>query len=122
MNESENRRNSQMGIMVVSKQEDRVKVALSLALHIQEAPAEESIDHLEVYLFAEATELLRNGSDEIKGMIRELIARGIMVGACKNLVSAYGVEEEAQNLQVQVFGANATFARWAKEQYVTLSF
>ncbi|MCI0183043.1 DsrE family protein [Sulfoacidibacillus ferrooxidans] len=111
-----------MGIMIVSKDEQRVKVALSLALHIQEAPEQDGVSHLEVYLFAEATDLIDHASDEIKQMISELISRGVMVGACKNLVDAYHVHEKAIALNLQVSGANATLGRWANEHYVTLSF
>jgi hypothetical protein len=113
---------STMGIMVSSDDEKRVKVALSLALHVEELPAEEKMDNMEVYLFAEATALIMNASPELKEMITELIGRGVIVRACTNLATLYEVTAEAGKMGIELTRANATFAHWTKENYTVLSF
>lgn len=113
---------STMGIMISSEDEKRVKVALSLALHVEELPPDEKVDNLEVYLFAEATALIMNPSPELKQMITELIGRGVIVRACTNLATLYEVNAEAEKMGIELTSANATFAHWTKENYTVFSF
>ncbi|OLZ09524.1 DsrE family protein [Sulfobacillus thermosulfidooxidans] len=111
-----------LGIMIASDNPQRIRVALSLALHTAELPEAERPDVLEVFFFAESTALLASAPDDVRQMMQDLRQRGILLEACTNLVKSYQVEDAARALDIALLMANQTFSRWAREGYAILSF
>ncbi len=103
-------------------QKDKVTSGLHVAKRIFDAKEENQIETVEVFLFTGAVKLLETIPTEVDKSLQELIATGILVGACSNQVKNWKLEDAAEHYQIQLEFARDAFSRYAREGFTVLTF
>jgi hypothetical protein len=109
-------------IVAGADQKDRVTSGLHVAKRMHDARAENGIERVEVFLFTGGVRLLEDTLPEASALIEELRASGIVVGACRNQLENWKLNEAAAARHVAAEFARDAFSRYAREGYTVFTF
>lgn len=113
-----------LAIVIISGSDQILKVisGLHIANRVHEVKQDNGIDATEVFFFAGGSKLLVAIPDEVNQILQKVMLNGITVKACKNEAKAWGFEEQAKNLGIQLEFARDAFSRYVREGYTVFTF
>lgn len=115
---------AKIAIVLLSGQDNpgRALAGLHVAKRMHEARDQSGLESVEVFLFTQGVRLVNEPDSEMGKLLEELIAAGIVVGACTNQVNNWGLADQAARMGVQAEFARDAFARYAREGYTVMTF
>jgi hypothetical protein len=115
---------AKVAVVIVSgpDQKDRVTSGLHVAKRMHDARQENGLDRVEVFLFTGGVRLLEDTLPEASALIQELVETGVVVGACSNQLSNWNLSNVAAAKHITSEFARDTFSRYARENYMVLTF
>ena len=118
------KKGGKIAIVLVSDWDQQIKITsgLHLAKRIWEAKEENSVDALEVFLFAGGSKLLQSLPEEFATIIKELKQSKITIKVCTTEAKLWGLEENAKKLRIETELARDAFARYARDGFTVYSF
>ncbi len=113
-----------IAIVISSDWDQKIKVdaGLHLAKRIYEARQENSVDALEVFLFAGGAKLLQSLPDEFVKIIEELRQSNILMKVCTTEAKLWNLEENAKKYGIGFEFARDAFSRYARDGFTVFTF
>lgn len=115
--------NGKIAIIIASDWNQTLKVtsALHLAKRIYDVRKENSIDVLEVFLYAGGAKLLQSLPKDFANTLEELKQSNIIVKVCTTEAKLWSLDENARKYGVSIEFARDAFSRYAREGFSILT-
>lgn len=113
-----------IAIIIASDWDQKLKVTsgLHLAKRIYDARQENSIDALEVFLYAGGSKLLQSLPEGFVNILEGLKQSNILVKVCTTEAKAWNLEENAKKYGIALEFARDAFSRYARDGFTVLTF
>lgn len=113
-----------IAIIIASDWDQKLKVTsgLHLAKRIYGAKLENSIDTVEVFLYAGGSKLLQSLPEEFINIIEGLKQADITVKVCTTEARSWALEENAKKFGIVLEFARDAFSRYAREGFTVFTF